>query len=86
MLVQQSSELKDEILLKFQNTFAEEKVYEGAKELIKVLQDKGLKVGVITNGKRGTHEKRIEITGLQSILDFVFYGDNFQKPDQNPCS
>src|SRR3989344_205482 len=59
----------------------EEKLNPGAEELLKLLNHKGMKVGIITNGNQEYQERRITRAGLTKFLDFVFYADKFKKPN-----
>ena len=58
-----------------------EKINPGVEELLKLLNHKGMKVGIITNGNQEYQERRIMRAGLTKFLDFVFYADKFKKPD-----
>lgn len=59
----------------------EEKLLEGALELITLLKKKRIKVGILTKGTESYQKNRIRQSGLETYVDFVQYGDTYQKPD-----
>ena len=65
----------------FLSSHYEEKLMPGTEDLLKLLINKGLKVGIITNGNQEYQEMRIIRAGLAKFLDFVFYADKLKKPD-----
>src|SRR3989344_6167881 len=69
------------IMDNFLSSHYKEKLIPGVEELLKLLNHKGMKVGIITNGTQEYQEKRIMRAGLTKFLDFVFYADKFKKPN-----
>lgn len=57
--------------------------YPGALELLQACKDKGLKTGIITNGRDAFQRSKIEGMGLTSCLDAIFTSGGFglKKPD-----
>lgn len=76
--------LKNEILLKLRQTWDDELLCDGALELIAMLKQKGIAVGIITNGRQDYQEGRIKKAGIFHLMDFIFYGRGIkeQKPDE----
>lgn len=73
--------LKDELLQAFLTATVEESVLPGAVALVHWAKERGLRVGILTNGKRASHESRIATVGLSTLVDAVVYGDDGRKPD-----
>ena len=65
----------------FLSSHYKEKLIPGVEELLKLLNHKGMTVGIITNGNQEYQERRIMRAGLTKFLDFVFYADKFKKPN-----
>src|SRR3989344_4945156 len=65
----------------FLSSHYKEKLIPGVGELLKLLNHKGIKIGIITNGNQENQERRIMKAGLTKFLDFVFYADKFKKPN-----
>lgn len=80
----QIGHLKNKILLKLRHTWDDELLYDGALELFAMLKQKGIAVGIITNGRRDYQEGRIKKAGIFHLMDFIFYGNGTkeQKPDE----
>jgi len=69
-----------EIVAKFLTTRDDELLLEGSLELLKFLTGKNIKVGIITDGKQSLQEERIKKAGIYKFMDFIYYGDQKQKP------
>ena len=69
------------IMDNFLSSHYKEKLIPGVGELLKLLNHKGIKIGIITNGNQEYQERRIMKAGLTKFLDFVFYADKFKKPN-----
>jgi putative hydrolase of the HAD superfamily len=56
---------------------------EGAAEAVAELRSLGLRLGVLTNGSRGTQRRKLEIIGLEDAVDAVCTSEEigFHKPD-----
>lgn len=72
--------LTKEIVAKFSRTHSGELLLAGSLELLKFLKGKNIKVGIITKGKQSFQEKRIKEAGIYEFMDFIYYGDQSQKP------
>lgn len=57
--------------------------FPGALELLGILRERGMKLGLITNGFAETHYEKLELLGLQSAFDAVLCADEvgMVKPD-----
>jgi len=60
---------------------SKEFVYEHAREVVELLKERGFRIGIITDGLRNYQENRIKSAGLNELCDFIYYGDDYQKPD-----
>lgn len=74
---------KEEILLELRKTFEDEKLLDGAKDLLKSARKTGFKMGIITNGKQSYQEGRIKKAGIYEYFDFIIYGKG--KKDKKPA-
>jgi putative hydrolase of the HAD superfamily len=74
---------KEELLNMYRNHFPDIKLEEGAKELIKELQNNGLKIGLITDGRSKTQRNKLEALEIAEIFDEVIISEEFgsEKPD-----
>ncbi|MEK7663929.1 MAG: HAD family hydrolase [Patescibacteria group bacterium] len=75
-------EFKEEILLELRKTFQDEKLLNGAKDLLESIKKTVFKMGIITDGKRSYQEGRIKKAGIYDYFDFVIYGKG--KKDKKP--
>lgn len=75
---------KEEILLKLRETFKDEKLLDGVKDLLRLMKQKGLLLGIITDGKESYQENRIRRAGIYDFFDFIFYGN--AKKEKKPTS
>ncbi len=60
---------KDKCLEIYRNHMPDIHLYEGAKELIEHLKEKGLHVGIITDGRVNGQKAKLEALGLYNLLD-----------------
>ena len=67
----------DYILGKFMNIAVP---FPFAKPMLEALKQKGYKIGLITNGKPGLQEKKLEMLGLDSIFDRVIVSGQYNCP------
>jgi putative hydrolase of the HAD superfamily len=65
---------------RFLQVRSDESPLEGACALLRYLQSSGYKVAIITNGKQQLQEGRIHAARFDQYLNYVVYGDSFQKP------
>ena len=76
---------KEELLEIYRQQNPDIHLYEGAKELIEGLKRKGIKVGIITDGRVTGQSRKIEALGLDKIIDDIIITDflggvQFRKP------
>lgn len=78
------SKYKREILASLKKETGDELLLGGAMEIITALKEKGLSVGIITDGQRARQEKRIKKAGIYDQMDFIYYGVGAKekKPDK----
>ena len=69
------------MVAEFLKTRGKELLLPGSVELLEFLKNKKIKIGIITNGKKTYQEARIRKAGIENLLDFAYYGNNYQKPD-----
>ena len=76
---------KSECLRIYREQMPEIELYEGVKELIKNLKEKGIKVGIITDGRPEGQRNKLQALGLNSFVDDFIITDElggiqFRKP------
>ncbi len=76
---------KDEALLAYRNHKPEISLYEGVVELLCELKSKGIKIGIITDGRPEGQRNKIEALGLTKYVDDIIITDElggiqFRKP------
>ncbi len=59
------------------------KMFPGAVDLLRNLRDRGVKLGVVTNGFAETHREKIELLNISELFDAIFIADEvgMLKPD-----
>ena len=70
----------DDIVDFFKKVIVNEKLFKGSIECLNYLKKNNYLLGIITNGKKCTHENRIKKAKLFKYIDVVLYGDKTQKP------
>lgn len=78
-------DLKGECLKVYREHEPSIHLYEGVREKIIELKDKGIKVGIITDGRPSGQRKKIKALGLDEIIDDIIItdelgGEQFRKP------
>lgn len=78
-------EKKEECLEVYQEQIPEIALYDGVADLILRLKNKGIKVGIITDGRVSGQRKKIEALGLDTLVDDIIITDElgglqFRKP------
>ena len=78
-------ERKEECLKAYREQIPEIKLYDGVFDLILSLKNKGLKVGIITDGRVSGQKKKIQALGLDELVDDIIItdelgGTQFRKP------
>lgn len=76
---------KEECLEAYLEQIPEIKLYDGVVELIQTLKDRGIKVGIITDGRPVGQRNKIQALGLDSLIDDIIItdelgGTQFRKP------
>ena len=76
---------KEECLEAYREHIPEIKLYDGVVDLIQTLKDRGIKVGIITDGRPEGQRNEIQALGLDSLIDDIIItdelgGTQFRKP------
>ena len=76
---------KDAVLNVYRNHKPDIRMYDGVTELVNDLKDKGIKVGIITDGRPGGQRNKLDALGLWDKIDDVIITDElggvqFRKP------
>lgn len=76
---------KEECLEAYRKQMPEIKLYDGVVDLIQTLKDRGIKVGIITDGRPEGQRNKIQALGLDSLIDDIIItdelgGTQFRKP------
>lgn len=79
-------EKKAQCLAVYRNQTPEITLYNGVKEMIKELKNKGIKVGIITDGRPEGQRNKLKALGLDTMLDDIIITDElggiqFRKPN-----
>lgn len=59
----------------------DERVYDGAREVIMYLKTHHIRVGVMTNGVEQYQARRLQRAAIYNLFDFYYFGDTYKKPD-----
>lgn len=81
-----TEELKEKCLNVYRSHFPEIKLYDGAMEMLNELHRKGIKLGIITDGRPEGQRSKIKALGLDTLVDEIIVtdelgGELFRKPD-----
>ena len=81
-----TDELRDRCLLEYRGHFPEIELYDGACELLADLRKRGLKLGIITDGRPLGQRNKIKALGLENMVDEIIVTDeiggvDFRKPN-----
>ena len=63
------------IVSKFLKTNGKESLLPGALDLLGLLKKRGIKIGIITDGKKAWQKGRIAESGVSKFVDFIYYGN-----------
>jgi len=79
------TDLKEKCLEIYRNQMPEINLYDGAIELITELKSKGIKVGIITDGRPEGQKNKLKALGLTELMDDIIItdelgGQQFRKP------
>lgn len=77
--------IKDSVLAIYRSHKPEIRLYEGVKELLAELHKKGIKIGIITDGRSEGQRNKIDALGLEEFADDIIITDElggvqFRKP------
>lgn len=69
----------------YRNQFPKINLYDGVDKIIKNLKRKGIKVGIITDGRPESQRNKIKALGLEELVDDIIITDElggiqFRKP------
>lgn len=84
LVLQHGLNNKDELLDIYRNQMPSISLYEGVAELIKELQTRGIKVGIITDGRVEGQQNKLKALGLENIETIItdsLGGIQFRKPN-----
>lgn len=81
-----SDEIKNKCLCEYRYHTPSIHFYEGVEETLKALKEKGIKIGVITDGRPEGQRAKIKALGLEKMVDEIIITDElggvrFRKPD-----
>lgn len=81
-----SEEIKQECVRTYRFQYPEIHLYEGVKEMIQELKDRGIKIGLITDGRPEGQRAKIDALGLETLVDEIIVTDElggveFRKPN-----
>lgn len=81
-----SEELKTTCLDAYRRHFPCIQLYDGAKELLQALRSKGMKIGIITDGRPEGQRNKIAALGLAALVDEIIVTDELGGPTfRKPC-
>ena len=80
-------ELKDGCLKAYREQMPDIHLYTGAMELIQSLHDKGIKVGILTDGRPEGQRNKLTALGLEEVVDEIVVTDElggaeYRKPNE----
>lgn len=78
-------EKKEECLKAYREQIPEITLYKGVREMILELKNKGIKLGIITDGRVSGQKKKVAVLGLEELVDDIIITDElggiqFRKP------
>src|SRR3989338_740906 len=74
---------RDRILSEFKENKGEERLLAGVIEFLKMVKYNGLRVGIITDGKKSRQKERIKKARIYEIMDFIYYGNGKKEKKPN---
>lgn len=74
---------KEELLDSYRSHFPDIKLEEGASEFIEALKSRGVKMGVLTDGRSTTQRNKLKSLGIEDIFEEVIISEEFgsEKPN-----
>lgn len=76
----QSEEVKQACLRAYRYQIPDIHLYEGVAEMMKAFKNKGLKLGIITDGRPEGQRAKLQVLGLEKIVDYIIVTDEFGGP------
>lgn len=82
----QSEEVKQKCLHAYRYQIPEIHLYESVREMLAEFREKGLKLGIITDGRPEGQRAKLQVLGLEPMVDYVIVTDElggieFRKPN-----
>ena len=71
----QSEEIKQKCLHAYRYQIPEIHLYEGVREMLAELRKKGLKLGIITDGRPEGQRAKLQVLGLEPMVDYIIVTD-----------
>ena len=89
VLSRYSGEMLEEMLASFEEHYYANHhhhliPYDGIKELLEALNDRGASVAVVSLKPRRAGEIELDITGLRPLVDLTVWGDDVKRPKPEP--
>jgi HAD superfamily hydrolase (TIGR01509 family) len=89
VLSRYSGEMLEEMLASFEEHYYANHhhhlvPYDGIKELLEVLSDRGASVAVVSLKPRRAGDIELELTGLRPLVDLTVWGDDVERPKPEP--
>lgn len=76
----QSEEVKQDCLRVYRYQIPDIHLYEGVAEMLKEFKNKGLKLGIITDGRPEGQRAKLQVLGLEKMVDHIIVTDEFGGP------
>lgn len=77
----QSEEVKQACLHAYRYQNPDIYLYEGVAEMLKEFREKGLKLGIITDGRPEGQRAKLQVLGLEKMVDHIIVTDEFGGPE-----
>lgn len=76
-----SEEVKQECLHVYRNQIPNIHLYPGVKDMITEFRKSGIKLGIITDGRPEGQRAKLEVLGLDAMVDHIIVTDEFGGPE-----
>lgn len=76
-----SEEVKQECLHVYRNQIPNIHLYSGVKDMIAEFRKSGMKLGIITDGRPEGQRTKLEVLGLDAMVDHIIVTDEFGGPE-----
>lgn len=81
-----SEKLKERCLTVYRNHKPDIHLYAGVAEMLKEIRERGLDIGIITDGRPEGQKRKIDALGLESMVDEIIITDELGGPEyRKPC-